>query len=349
MKSIGIKINSILVLIFLICGIGILTVNSEINSMEEITNELSQKYLESVQEIDTISEYVVELKAQMLEYLLADTDKKSDALSNITITQGAAVTSFQTLKDDSISDRTSEAVSKLEEAYNTYKNQYNAILDEIDNGTITEASQISERLDSLYDDLEIRIHSVEVQNTVNTARAQKSLESNALTSQITFIIVGILLVVALAVGIVISIFSIMRPARIATKELQHIIENIESNNGDLTTHVTQKSKDEIGQLVAGVNKFIEVLHGIISEFKVDAVEVNRSVDVVYGQISTADGNIMDVSATMEELAAGMTEMATTASHISDQADVINNSMEISHVRPMKALIWQKTLNPEPSS
>lgn len=327
MKSIGTKINSILILIFLICGAGILTVNSEINSMGNITNEISQKYLESVEEIDTISEYVTELKAQMLEYLLADTEKRSSVLSNITITQGATVTSFQILKEDSISDRASEAVINLEESYNTYKNQYNAILEDIDNGIITEASQISEKLDALYNDLEIRIHSVEVQNTVNTARAQKALESDTLTSRITFIIVGILLVVALIIGIVVSVFGIIRPAKIATKELQHIIRNIETNNGDLTTRVSQKSKDEIGQLVAGVNKFIEVLHGIISEFKVDADEVNRSVDVVYGQISTADGNIMDVSATMEQLAAGMTEMATTAAHISDQADTINDSMD----------------------
>lgn len=327
MKSIGIKINSILVLIFLICGIGILTVNSEINSMETIADEISQKHLGNVQEIDTISEYVVELKSQMLEYLLADTDKRSSALNNITITQGAAATSFQTLKDNSTTERATEAISRLEEAYNTYKNQYNDILADIDSGALTTAAEISEKLDSLYADLEIRIHSVEVQNTVNTTRAQKDLESNTLTSQITFIIVGILLIAALAVGIVVSIFSIMRPAKVATRELQHIIKNIESDNGDLTTRVTQKSKDEIGQLVGGINKFIEVLHGIISEFKVDAEEVNRSVDVVYGQISTADGNIMDVSATMEELAAGMTEMATTAAHISDQADVINTSMD----------------------
>lgn len=327
MKSIGMKINCILFLVFLICGVGILTVNSEINSMGEITTQLSQKYLDSVKEVDTISAYVAELKAQMLEYLLVGEEGKASALSGITVTQGAVVTSFQTLKEDSTNQRTSAAIAKLEESYNNYKNQYNAVLTEIDNKTITDADGIDEKLDSLYSDLEIRVHSVEVQNTINTIHAQEALEENTLTSRITFLIVGVLLVVALVLGILVCVFSIMRPAKIATKELQKIIESVESDNGDLTLRVSQKSKDEIGQLVAGVNKFIGVLQGIISEIKVDAVEVNKSVDIVYGQVSTADGNIMDVSATMEELAAGMAEMSSAAMHISGQTDVISASMD----------------------
>lgn len=91
--------------------------------------------------------------------------------------------------------------------------------------------------------------------------------------------------------------------------------------------MTQKSGDEIGQLVSGVNKFIEVLHGIIAEIKTDAVGVNKSANAVYGQISTADGNIMDVSATMQQLSAGMEEMAATAEHISNETDSISTSME----------------------
>lgn len=327
MKSVGMKINCILFLVFLICGIGIHTVNTEINSMDDITYEISQKYLGSVKEIDAVANYVAELKAQMLEYLLEDEADRPSVLAGITVTQGAVATSFQTLKSDSTNERTSNAIAKLEEAYHTYKEQYNAVLDEIDSKAITDAASISSRLDSLYADLEIRTQSVEIQNTVNTARAQSLLEKNTRTSQITFVIVAVLLVAALILGIVVSKLSIIRPARVATKELQQIIAGIEADNGDLTVRVTQKSKDEIGQLVAGVNKFIEVLQGIISEIKTDAADVNKSVDIVYSQISTADGNIMDVSATMEELAAGMSEMSSTATHISEQTDVINVSME----------------------
>lgn len=327
MKSIGAKINYVLLLVFVICATGILVVNSQINSMGNITNEISQKYIESVKEVDTISEYIVNLKSQMLDYLLAPEDKKSSKLGEITKTQGAIVTSFQKLKESATTDRAKDAVTKLEQSYGTYKDKYNSVIKQIDSKTITDAASIDNQLSKLYSALEISVQSVEVQNTVNTVRAQKSLESSTTTSRMVFVAVGVLLVVVFIISVIFAKFCITRPAKIATKELQNIIHDIEDNNGNLTVRVTQKSKDEIGQLVAGVNKFIEVLDGIISEIQNDTADVKKSVNVVYGQIGTADSNIMDVSATMQQLAAGMTEMSTTAEHISGQTDSISQSME----------------------
>lgn len=327
MRSIGAKINYVLLLVFLICGVGMLIVNAKINSMDDITNEISQNYIASVSEVDTISENVTGLKSQMMEYLLVGEDKRQATLGNITKTQGAIVTSFQNLKKYASTQRTEEAVSRLEQSYGTYKDQYNAVLKDIDNGNIKDVASIDTRLGKAYDDLEIRVHSVEVQNTVNTARAQKSLAGSAKASHITFIAVGILLIAAIAAGVIVVRFTVIAPARTATRELNIIIDGIEKNDGNLTARVTQKSKDEIGQLVGGVNKFIEVLHSIIAEIKADADNVSNSTNVVYQQISTADGNIMDVSATMQQLSAGMEEMAASAEHISNETDSISTSME----------------------
>lgn len=327
MRSIGAKINYVLLLVFLICGVGMLIVNAKINSMDDITNEISQNYIASVSEVDTISENVTSLKSQMMEYLLVGEDKRQATLGNITKTQGAIVTSFQNLKKYASTQRTEEAVGRLEQSYGTYKDQYNAVLKDIDNGNIKDVASIDARLGKAYDDLEIRVHSVEVQNTVNTARAQKSLAGSAKASHITFIAVGILLIAAIAAGVIVVRFTVIAPARNATRELNIIIDGIEKNDGNLTARVTQKSRDEIGQLVGGVNKFIEVLHSIIAEIKADADNVSNSTNVVYQQISTADGNIMDVSATMQQLSAGMEEMAASAEHISNETDSISTSME----------------------
>lgn len=327
MRSIGAKINYVLLLVFLICGVGMLIVNAKINSMDDITNEISQNYIASVSEVDTISENVTSLKSQMMEYLLVGEDKRQATLGNITKTQGAIVTSFQNLKKYASTQRTEEAVGRLEQSYGTYKDQYNAVLKDIDNGNIKDVASIDARLGKTYDDLEIRVHSVEVQNTVNTARAQKSLAGSAKASHITFIAVGILLIAAIAAGVIVVRFTVIAPARTATRELNIIIDGIEKNDGNLTARVTQKSRDEIGQLVGGVNKFIEVLHSIIAEIKADADNVSNSTNVVYQQISTADGNIMDVSATMQQLSAGMEEMAASAEHISNETDSISTSME----------------------
>lgn len=117
MRSIGAKINYVLLLVFLICGVGMLIVNAKINSMDDITNEISQNYIASVSEVDTISENVTSLKSQMMEYLLVGEDKRQATLGNITKTQGAIVTSFQNLKKYASTQRTEEAVGRLEQSY----------------------------------------------------------------------------------------------------------------------------------------------------------------------------------------------------------------------------------------
>ena len=181
-----------LLLVFLVCCVGIIIVNSKINGMGTITNEISQKYLTSIEEVDAISKNVVSLQSQMLEYLIDDDTQKSTTMSNITKTQGAVVTSLQNLKGNATTDRAGETVNKLEQSYNTYNTQYNDVLKQIQNGSITDKTGVNSKLSKLYGSLEISIHSVEVQNTVNTIRAQKALSNNMTISRITFVTVGVL-------------------------------------------------------------------------------------------------------------------------------------------------------------
>lgn len=327
LKSIGAKINYALIMVFVICVVGMLIINARINSMGKITEEISGNYLSSVEEIDTISLNVVYLRSYMLEYMLADEEEKSSITSNITQTQGAILTSFQQLSDYAVTDRGADAIGKLKTSYENYNTAYNEALQQIDSGAIQDAAGIDGYLSDLYGDLSIRVHSVEVQNTVNMERAQQELLSDTNASRITFVAVGILMVMAMASGIVLARITIIRPAKTAAKEIQGIIADIEQNNGNLTVHVTQKYSDEVGQLAACMNRFMSVLRNIIAEIKMDADEVKRNVNNVYSQVSSADGKISDVSATMEELSAGMAEMSATAEHISGETDFISERMD----------------------
>ncbi len=327
LKSIGAKINYSLILVFVICVIGMLVINSRINSMGAVTEEISGNYLSSIEEIDNISLNVVQLRAYMLEYMLAEEEEKTSISSNITQTQGAILTSFQQLSDYAVTDRGADTINKLKTSYENYNTAYNGVLEQIDSEAIQDAAGIDEYLSGLYDDLSIRVHSVEVQNTVNTKRAQNELYGDTNASRITFIIVAVAVLIAMAAGIVLARLTIIRPAKKAAREMQGIIDEIERNNGDLTVRVTQKYSDEVGQLAACMNRFMDVLRNIIAEIQTDADEMKRNVNNVYGQVSTADEKIMDVSATMEELTAGMGEMSATAEHISGETDFISERMD----------------------
>lgn len=325
-KSIGAKIYLVLCLVFIIVVAGMFTVMTRITNMETITEQISTEYLSSVSEIDKISFNISKLQTYMLEYFLADEEEKSGAKSNITTTQGAILTGFENLNEDATTDKSKWAISNLRTSYDAYNTEVNAIVADIESGKLQDNDEINARLKSLRSDLDIRIHSVEVQNTVNTIRAQGILEADTEASNRSFMAVFILVILAMALGVVICQSTIIRPARTVTKELQTMVDEVSKGKGDLSKRVTQKTEDEVGQLSACVNSYIDVLEEIISEIHTGSGELKNSVGTVYGQISAANGDIMDVSAAMEQMNAGMTEMASMSSHIALQADTIATNM-----------------------
>ena len=325
-KSIGTKIYLVLCLVFIIVVAGMVTVMTRITNMEAITEKISTEYLGSVSEIDNISLNISKLQTYMLDYFLADENEKAGAKSNITTTQGAILTGFENLNDDATTEKGSLIISNLKTSYDAYNAEVNAIVADIEAGNLKDNDEINTRLNSLRSDLDIRIHSVEVQNTVNTIRAQATLEADTNASNMSFLIVFVLVILAMALGVVICQFTIIRPAKIATKELKSMVEEVSQGNGDLTKRVTQKTQDEVGQLSACVNSYIDVLEEVISEIHTGSDELKNSVETVYGQISAANGDIMDVSSAMEEMNAGMTEMSTMSSHIAEQAVAIASNM-----------------------
>lgn len=73
----------------------------------------------------------------------------------------------------------------------------------------------------------------------------------------------ILFLILMAVASLFSIIHIARPAKSASDQLDDIISRIRNNEGDLASRIHVKTKNEVGQLVDGINNFIEQLQGIM--------------------------------------------------------------------------------------
>lgn len=326
-RTIGMKINCVLVLVSVIFAIGILSVITKINSMGELAEQINGGYLTSVKEIDSISNDVIYLQMYLREYLLMEEEQRLGTLSNITTAQGRISASIESLKENSLTERSGKAAEALDKSYKDYQDEFDIVIKMIDSGAIKDVTRAEEELSSLYKDLSIRIHTVEVQNIVNTERAGEDLHTDRKESYTASVIVCVLLVFALVAGILITRLTIVRPMKLATKEIEAIITDIENNRGDLTIRVSDKAKGEMGRLVAAVNRFMNVLHGVMSEIQRDTVEMEKSIDVTYGQINATDSHVVDVTATMQKLAAGMAEITDSVEHVSMETDAINGRME----------------------
>ena len=124
--------------------------------------------------------------------------------------------------------------------------------------------------------------------------------------------------------------SISKPAKVASTKLDEIITNIQNGEGDLTERINVKSKDEIGQLVGGVNSFVEQLQGIMLKIRESSNNLNELAGSITSEIADSNDNASSISATMEELSASMEEVAATLDEITTGAqEILSASKEMS--------------------
>ena len=102
---------------------------------------------------------------------------------------------------------------------------------------------------------------------------QESVYNNSrAVSGVTFVLVLVFFVVAV-IG---SVRTVVNPVKSVTTQLNDILKEIESGNGDLTRRISLKNKDEIGQLAGGINVFLETLQQIMSRIVIDSGRWARS-------------------------------------------------------------------------
>ena len=126
--------------------------------------------------------------------------------------------------------------------------------------------------------------------------------------------------------------TVANPAKNASGHLNQIIEKIDNNEGDLTERIQVKTKDEVGQLVTGVNGFLAQLQGIMVKIRDESLHMNELVNNITDGINDSNESAASISATMEELSAGMEEVAATLDEItSGSQDILNSANDMSEM------------------
>ncbi len=145
------------------------------------------------------------------------------------------------------------------------------------------------------------------------------------TIQNTHILDGILLAVSIIVWIFLLLIvnlTICKPAKRSGRQLAQIVDKIESGHGDLTARIPVKTQDEIGQMVNGVNNFMNQLQMIMRKLKEEAETLMGSAKTVGEQIADSTENAGNLSSVMEELSASMEEISATLGQIATGSNIV---------------------------
>lgn len=122
------------------------------------------------------------------------------------------------------------------------------------------------------------------------------------------------------VGIVVTILllslvigKVVKGIRIVNKKLDELV----SNEGDLTQKIVVKTGDELEVMADNVNRLLSYIREIMLNISHNSVKIHDSTSVVATKVSNANGDVMDVSATMEEMSAAMEETSASMNQINE--------------------------------
>ncbi len=331
MKKISTKIISVLLILTIVFGVGIVLNYKQVGMMKKNSEEVTEIQVEDLKLVNEIQN--VYLKKELALYDMIMTTNQAIVTQNIVSVSGMSTEVEEGLK------KMQKTISKTSEGKKLYDNllenmgEYNLLYADVlkksmlDDESKQEAyaimnttlADLKEQLDNALTDM----------NSMTEKSMNEAIKEQNTSIQQAYITIIICVVLYIAFAIICAIYiigSVSNPVQAATKQLNNIVHSIQNGEGDLTLRVKTKSKDEIGQMVYGINTFIDSLQKIMKEVKGYSVELQSSVDEVNGQVSNVTGNVNDTSAATEELSASMEEVSATSSGINEQIAGVNEAV-----------------------
>lgn len=328
MKTIGSKILAILVAFLLFILISNVFHIQSLNKVSKSNEEVSDKYLVKVTELGEIARDYQSVQKYLYSHLCSFVDTEKAAIE-VQINDSRA-SLIQNINEYSafVEDADYELYEKMFADLTAYFVTFEEIIERSRTGDNYGAFNMT--------NAELSVLSAEIETTisdliaVNSAAVEAAKTAQSDTVRESYIIIGAsigVLVLLAAFAMFFVTAKISMPLRNATKSLNVMISDIEKGEGDLTVRLQAKSKDEVGQLVSGINSLIESLQQIMLQVRTYSEDLKVSVDSVFRQVGNANSNVNDTSASMEELSASMEEATATTVSLSDQANGINQEMQ----------------------
>ena len=145
----------------------------------------------------------------------------------------------------------------------------------------------------------------------------------------SFLIAFLCLAAAFVVSILIS-QTLVKPI----KQVDDAVNGIAEGNANLTHRLKATSKDEVGHLVKGFNKFMEKLHGIISDVKTSKnnlsdvrIDLQESIDSTASAITEILSNIKSVDGQVNQQVASVNQTSAAVTEIAENINSLERMIE----------------------
>ena len=281
--------------------------------MMDASSNISDKYAQNISNLGKLSASFESMQKIIYAHSIATTGNTKSKLTKQYKDEKKEVDEICVILESSMDeDGDQERIAAFKASYVEYLTSYDEAMAYSDEGDSAMTAMIANTtLANLGNGISTEINDM---IAINEERMAEAIEAQNAAAKSTYILGIALLVVGVAMTIFAlanAWISITKPIIDINKKLEEIVKDIQAGNGDLTQRVSAKNRDEIGQMAESVNGFIEALQGIMLQIVDGTGKLDSVVNTVVTKVSKANDNSMDISSVMEELSAAMEEVSAT--------------------------------------
>ncbi|APO44343.1 hypothetical protein BS614_10225 [Paenibacillus xylanexedens] len=343
-KSIGLRISIAFYLLILCLIILSVTIVTRMNSIETNTNEITNNWMPSIQQINRLN-YTTE-HVLSLSYRHFDADETDKAFLSEERTKYIRETT-QAIK---IYDQQEKSAEELKH-WNAFKNKWEAYLKIntqsiklSDEGQTQLAKEVADKgadsFDTMQVDLDYLVEYNQEQSNLAAAQTIRSVQDGRL-----IIIIGVLVMIAItAISIPIIRSQVVKPLLRVISAVKLIAEG-QLNVQDIHT----KHEDEVGVLAKAVND----MKGNLTSMVLSVRRIAEAVNLQSGELAISSEEVKigsrQIAVTMEESAKAAESQAETAVESARTVEVLNDHIQNhteqgSQLRVMSDLVLEQGLN-----
>ncbi len=139
----------------------------------------------------------------------------------------------------------------------------------------------------------------------------------------------VVIIVGIAVAIILSILFVFLLNRVLgrLKKINKLIRELSSGDADLTVRLNVKNADEIGELVIGVNMFLEKFHQIMTNIKQSEVELNEAGGVLANEIQNTTSTVAQMSGNINLVNNQVANQSTAVGNSTNAISEISQNIE----------------------
>ncbi len=294
----------------------------------EKCNKISDVYLSAMVLRGDMKKDYEKIQRYIYAYLATnDAEEHEHLMENIDKRYNQLLTDINQV-DDYLEDSSEVNIAEMESGLRAYtENAKNALLSSSGKSSEAVIAEIDalEAEDEKFDsNLELANAYFE-QSVASLRQEQRDMYDRTIR---TSILGAILMIVVIGINQVLFQRNVISPIRKSSLELQHMIDDINRNNGNLHARITTRTRSELSILVGGMNDFLATLQNIIDKVSVSAKALADSNDQIVSMVDTANTNITESSAAMEELSANMEAVANTSEDIQNTIGGVKEQVDV---------------------